>query len=83
MRRKYLDNKSLSMQFAKVIFDFFFSILLLFSLHSVIDIINIFVTDDRLYNAVIELPEKASFVSTVTTLVTSKHFELIRSKLIL
>lgn len=53
------------------------------SLHSVIDIINIFVTDDRLYNAVIELPEKASFVSTVTTLVTSKHFDLIRSKLLL
>lgn len=62
-----------------VIFRFFPFI---YSLHSVIDIINIFVTDDRLYNAVIELPEKASFVSTVTTLVTSKHFDLIRSKLI-
>ncbi|KAL7744190.1 hypothetical protein ACLKA6_009163 [Drosophila palustris] len=50
-------------------------------LHSVIEIINIFVTDDKLYNAVIELPEKANFVSAVTTLVTSNHLDLISSNI--
>ncbi|EDW65647.2 LOW QUALITY PROTEIN: uncharacterized protein Dvir_GJ19374 [Drosophila virilis] len=50
-------------------------------LHSVIDIVNVFVTDDRLYNAVIELPEKANFVNAVTTLVTSNHLDLIRSNI--
>ncbi|XP_034475484.1 phospholipid-transporting ATPase ABCA1 [Drosophila innubila] len=50
-------------------------------LHSVIEIINIFVTDDRLYNAVIELPEKANFISAVTALVTSNHLDLIRSNI--
>lgn len=46
-----------------------------------IDIVNAFVTDDRLYNALIELPEKANFVNAVTTLVTSNHLDLIRSEL--
>ncbi|XP_060662090.1 phospholipid-transporting ATPase ABCA1 [Drosophila nasuta] len=50
-------------------------------LHSVIEVINVFVTDDRLYNAVIELPEKANFVSAVTTLVTSSHFDIISSNI--
>ncbi|KAH8303941.1 hypothetical protein KR044_000407, partial [Drosophila immigrans] len=50
-------------------------------LHSVIEVINVFVTDDKLYNAVIELPEKANFVSAVTTLVTSSHFNIISSNI--
>ncbi|XP_017869201.1 PREDICTED: ATP-binding cassette sub-family A member 13 isoform X2 [Drosophila arizonae] len=50
-------------------------------LHSVIDIVNVFVTDDRLYNAIIELPEKANFVSAVTTLITSSHLNVIRSNI--
>ncbi|EDW00485.1 ATP-binding cassette sub-family A member 13 [Drosophila grimshawi] len=50
-------------------------------LHNVIDVANVFVTDDRLYNAVLELPEKANFVGAVTTLVTSKYFDLIRNNI--
>ncbi|XP_067640945.1 glucosylceramide transporter ABCA12 [Eurosta solidaginis] len=44
----------------------------------IIDIVNIFVTDDRMFNAVIDLPEKANFINAVTAVVTGGHFSEIR-----
>ncbi|XP_004523945.1 ATP-binding cassette sub-family A member 13 [Ceratitis capitata] len=44
----------------------------------IIDIVNIFVTDDRMFNAVIDLPEKANFINAVTAVVTGGHFNEIR-----
>lgn len=55
--------------------------LLNFRLHSVIDVVNAFVTDERLHKAVVELAEKANFVSAITTLITSDRFDIIRSKI--
>ncbi|XP_017150144.1 ATP-binding cassette sub-family A member 13 isoform X1 [Drosophila miranda] len=50
-------------------------------LHSVIDVVNAFVTDDKLHTAVVELAEKANFVSAVTALITSDHLEIIRTNI--
>ncbi|XP_017085754.1 ATP-binding cassette sub-family A member 12 isoform X1 [Drosophila eugracilis] len=50
-------------------------------LHSVIDVVNAFVTDDRLHKAVVELAEKANFVSAITTLITSDRLDIIRSNI--
>ncbi|XP_039958273.1 ATP-binding cassette sub-family A member 13 [Bactrocera tryoni] len=44
----------------------------------IVDIVNIFVTDDRMFNAVIDLPEKANFINAVTAVVTGGHFNQIR-----
>lgn len=46
----------------------------------IIDIVQILINEDRMFNALVELPEKANFVSAVTTLVTNSHFDDIRSK---
>jgi len=46
----------------------------------VIDVVNAFVTDERLHKAVVELAEKANFVSAITTLITSDRLDIIRSK---
>ena len=46
----------------------------------IIDIVQIFVADDRLFNAVIDLPEKANFIGAVTALMGSGHMDTIRSK---
>lgn len=51
-----------------------------FSMKPIIDIVNIFVTDDRMFNAVIDLPEKANFINAVTAVVTGGHFNQIRRK---
>lgn len=48
----------------------------------IIDIVQIFINEDRMFNALVELPEKANFISAVTTLVTNSHFDDIRSKYI-
>ncbi|KMZ10890.1 glucosylceramide transporter ABCA12 isoform X1 [Drosophila simulans] len=50
-------------------------------LHSVIDVVNAFVTDERLHKAVVELAEKANFVSAITTLITSDRLDIIRSNI--
>ncbi|KAH8273384.1 hypothetical protein KR018_006518 [Drosophila ironensis] len=50
-------------------------------LHSVIDVVNAFVTDERLHNAVVELAEKANFVSAITTLITSDRLDIIRTNI--
>ncbi|XP_022208657.2 ATP-binding cassette sub-family A member 13 [Drosophila obscura] len=50
-------------------------------LHSVIDVVNAFVTDDKLHAAIVELAEKANFVSAVTALITSDHLEIIRTNI--
>lgn len=44
----------------------------------IVDIVNIFVTDDRMFNAVIDLPVKANFINAVTAVVTGGHFDQIR-----
>lgn len=51
-----------------------------FSMKPIVDIVNIFVTDDRMFNAVIDLPEKANFINAVTAVVTGGHFNQIRRK---
>ncbi|KAH8288118.1 hypothetical protein KR054_001076 [Drosophila jambulina] len=50
-------------------------------LHSVIDVVNAFVTDERLHKAVVELADKANFVSAITTLITSDRLDIIRSNI--
>ncbi|BFG01732.1 ATP-binding cassette sub-family A member 13 [Drosophila madeirensis] len=50
-------------------------------LHSVIDVVNVFVTDDKLHTAIVELAEKANFVSAVTALITSDHLDIIRTNI--
>ncbi|XP_020818664.1 ATP-binding cassette sub-family A member 12 isoform X1 [Drosophila serrata] len=50
-------------------------------LHSVIDVVNAFVTDERLLKAVVELADKANFVSAITTLITSDRLDIIRSNI--
>ncbi|KAH8272412.1 hypothetical protein KR026_006078 [Drosophila bipectinata] len=50
-------------------------------LHSVIEVINAFVTDERLLKAVVELAEKGNFVSAITTLITSDRLDIIRSNI--
>ncbi|XP_017056200.1 ATP-binding cassette sub-family A member 13 isoform X2 [Drosophila ficusphila] len=50
-------------------------------LHAVIDVVNAFVTDERLHKAVVELAEKANFVSAITTLITSDRLDIIRSNI--
>ncbi|XP_030379896.1 uncharacterized protein LOC115628069 isoform X2 [Scaptodrosophila lebanonensis] len=47
-------------------------------LNPAIDIINILVTDERLYKALVDLPEKANFISAVTAFITSDHLDSIR-----
>ncbi|XP_017472592.1 PREDICTED: ATP-binding cassette sub-family A member 13 [Rhagoletis zephyria] len=47
----------------------------------IIDIVNIFVTDDRMFDAVIDLPEKANFINAVTAVVTGGHFNEIRQSI--
>ena len=46
----------------------------------IIDIVQVLINEDRMFNALVELPEKANFISAVTTLVTNSHFDDIRSK---
>ncbi|KAH8301484.1 hypothetical protein KR059_004274 [Drosophila kikkawai] len=50
-------------------------------LHSVIDVVNAFVTDEQLHKAVVELADKANFVSAITTLITSDRLDIIRSNI--
>ncbi|XP_017021593.1 glucosylceramide transporter ABCA12 isoform X1 [Drosophila kikkawai] len=50
-------------------------------LHSVIDVVNAFVTDEQLRKAVVELADKANFVSAITTLITSDRLDIIRSNI--
>ncbi|XP_033150502.1 phospholipid-transporting ATPase ABCA1 [Drosophila busckii] len=50
-------------------------------LHAVIDVVNVLVTDDQLFEVLVDLPEKVNFVTAVTTLVTSKHFDLIQKNI--
>ncbi|XP_068154568.1 LOW QUALITY PROTEIN: ATP-binding cassette sub-family A member 13 [Drosophila tropicalis] len=50
-------------------------------LHAVIDVVNAFVTDERLHNAVVELADKANFVSAITTLITSDRLDIIRTNI--
>lgn len=53
---------------------------LLTSLKPIIDIAQILINDDRMFQAITDLPEKANFISVVTTLVTNAHFDEIRSE---
>ncbi|XP_055915611.1 ATP-binding cassette sub-family A member 13 [Eupeodes corollae] len=45
----------------------------------IIDIAQIFIKDDSLYNTLVDLPEKANFIAAVTSLVTNKNFNDIRN----
>ncbi|XP_037937529.1 ATP-binding cassette sub-family A member 13 [Teleopsis dalmanni] len=44
----------------------------------IIDIVQMFINDDNLYNAVIELPEKGNFLNTVIAIFTGGHLDAIR-----
>uniref|UniRef100_A0A1A9WA06 ABC transporter domain-containing protein n=1 Tax=Glossina brevipalpis TaxID=37001 RepID=A0A1A9WA06_9MUSC len=48
-------------------------------LKPIVDIAQILINDDHMFQAIIDLPEKANFISVVTTLVTNSHFDEIRS----
>uniref|UniRef100_A0A1B0AMS1 ABC transporter domain-containing protein n=1 Tax=Glossina palpalis gambiensis TaxID=67801 RepID=A0A1B0AMS1_9MUSC len=48
-------------------------------LKPIFDIAQILINDDRMFQAITDLPEKANFISVVTTLVTNAHFDEIRN----
>lgn len=50
------------------------------SVKPIIDVVQILINDDGLFNVLVNLPEKANFIGTVTTLVTNSHFNEIRGK---
>ncbi|XP_059222779.1 ATP-binding cassette sub-family A member 13 [Stomoxys calcitrans] len=47
----------------------------------VVDVVQILINDDGLFKILVELPEKANFISAVTTLVTNSHFGEIRENI--
>lgn len=78
MKRKQNLKKHRRLQAIFIVIELF-KCLLIFSMKPIIDIVQIFVSNDRLYNAVLELPEKANFISTITALMGTGKIDFLRS----
>ncbi|XP_058985855.1 ATP-binding cassette sub-family A member 13-like [Musca domestica] len=50
-------------------------------LKPIIDVVQIVINDDGMFNALIELPDKANFINAVTAIVTNAHFSEIRTNI--
>ncbi|XP_073830918.1 lipid droplet defective [Musca autumnalis] len=50
-------------------------------LKPIVDVVQIVINDDGMFNALIELPEKANFINAVTSIVTNSHFNEIRANI--
>ncbi|XP_061396675.1 glucosylceramide transporter ABCA12 [Musca vetustissima] len=50
-------------------------------LKPIVDVVQIVINDDGMFNALIELPEKATFINAVTAIVTNSHFNEIRTNI--